>query len=306
MFDSMRFRFTDVTGELLASDTRTVAVLAVIGRSMFADRGLIQRFPDRIIDVGIREQAQIGVAGGLALQGFKPIVSGYAPFLVERPYEQIKLDLTHQGVNAILVSVGASWDSSGSGRTHQAPEDVALMATLPGWSIHVPGHPDELELLLRHEHAHGASAYIRTSIDQNRESYTAEPGSIIALRTGSEGSPTILVVGPLVDATLDATSGLDVSVLYASTVVPLDAPALRNLVRGTDVILIEPFLAGTSSGRVADALNDRPIRLFSHGVTEPELRIYGTPRDHREIHGLDAQGIRSFVTRVIQAPLSAA
>ena len=47
----------------------------------------------------------------------------------------------------MLVSIAASYDASEEGRTHQAPEDVALIATLPGWTIHVPGHPDEVEAL---------------------------------------------------------------------------------------------------------------------------------------------------------------
>lgn len=304
MIDSMRERFTRVTGDLLRTDDRTVVVLAVIGHSLFADQGLTHRYPQRIIDVGIREQAQIGVAGGLALQGFKPIVSGYAPFLIDRAYEQIKLDLAHQGSSAVLVSVGASWDSSGSGRTHLAPEDVALMTTLPEWSVHVPGHPDELELLLRHEHGLGSSAYIRTSIQSNSRPYTTAPGRISTLRHGSDAAPTVLVMGPLVDVTLDAVRDLDVTMLYATTPRPLDTGALRAEVTGTDVVLIEPYLVGTSVAGVMKALSDRPIRLFAHGVTDPDIRRYGTPNEHRAAHHLDASGIREFVIRSTAAPVA--
>jgi transketolase len=80
----------------------------------------------------------------MSLAGIRPIAHTFASFLVERPFEQIKLDLNHQApsAGAILVSSGASFDYSASGRTHQSPGDVALLGTLPGWTVHVPGHPD--------------------------------------------------------------------------------------------------------------------------------------------------------------------
>ncbi len=294
--DTMRTRFVRVVGDLLASDDRAVAVLAVINRGLFEEEGLIERYPNRVIDVGIREQSQIGVAGGLALEGFRPIVSGYAPFLVERPFEQIKLSLTHQGASAVLVSVGGSWDSAGAGRTHQAPADVALISALPGWTVHVPGHPDELDALLRSGYAGGGSVYIRTSVEANRSAHVSARSEIVTLRGGTPDGVTLLVVGPGVDEALAAVEGLDATVLYTATPNPLDARTLDAKVAGDDLVIIEPYLAGTSAGRVADALSNRPMRIRSHGVHQPEVGHYGSPRDHRRFHGLDARGIREFVT----------
>jgi deoxyxylulose-5-phosphate synthase len=122
-------------------------VLADISAAAFV--AARRRHPDRVINVGIRQQCMIGVAGGLALTWIRPVVHSYAPFLVERPFEQIKLDLGHQDVGAVLVSIGGSYDDPANGRTHQAPGDVALLDTLPGWTVHVPGHAEEVEPVTR-------------------------------------------------------------------------------------------------------------------------------------------------------------
>jgi transketolase len=122
---TMRKRFYELATDALLDDARAAIVLAEIGASELPRH-------ERLFNVGIREQLMIGVAAGLALEGLRPIVHSYTPFLVERPYEQIKLDLGHQDVGAILVSTGASYDGATAGRTHQAPGDVALLSALPG------------------------------------------------------------------------------------------------------------------------------------------------------------------------------
>jgi transketolase len=295
--DTMRDRFNSVAVSLLEDDPKTVLIFAVIGHGALDMSTDLDRFGDRVIDVGIREQAMIGVAGGLALEGFKPIVMSYTPFLIERPFEQIKLSLTHQDVNAVLVSVGGSWDAASSGRTHLAPEDVALMSTLPGWTVHVPGHPDEAESAIRKAHASSASHYVRLTADSNESVHEAAHGKVSTLRTGSLGARTVLAVGPVADAVLDATTGMDATVLYTSVPRPLDARGLRASVTGSDIVIIEPYLAGTSVAQVAAALSDRPMRIRAVGVTDPELQHYGIPAELRAAHGLDSQGIRRALER---------
>ncbi len=126
----MRDAFISTTTALLDEDPRTAVVLADISAAQF--RTAMRRHPDRVINVGIREGLMVGVGGGLALTGLRPYLHSYAPFLIDRAYEQIKLDLGHQDVGAVLVSIGASYDASGEGYTHQSPGDVALLDTLEG------------------------------------------------------------------------------------------------------------------------------------------------------------------------------
>ena len=123
----MRERFYRVAAQLLDSDPRVAVVLADIGVSGLGVYGVFERHPQRAINVGIREALMVSAAAGMALEGMRPIVHSYTPFLIERAFEQIKLDFGHQGAGGILVSIGASYDASEEGRTHQAPEDVALI-----------------------------------------------------------------------------------------------------------------------------------------------------------------------------------
>jgi transketolase len=283
---TMRSRFYGVAAELLDEDPRVTVVLAEIGA------GELRPHP-RLFNVGIREQLMIGVASGLALAGLRPIVHSYAPFLVERPFEHVKLDLVHQGVGAVLVSTGASYDGARSGRTHQAPADVALLRALPGWTIHVPGHPDEVARQVRRAAVSDDNVYVRMSEEVN--SLAIDGDGLAVLRRGGEPAPLVVAVGPTLDQVLAATEDLDVTVAYASTVRPFDAAGLRAALTGTDVVLVEPYLAGTSAAEIAAALIDRPHRLLALGVANEELRRYGTGPEHRALHGLDAVGLRGSI-----------
>ncbi|WP_117213037.1 transketolase family protein [Allorhizocola rhizosphaerae] len=259
----MRETFVDETTRLLDEDPRLALVLAEISAGSF-DKALAGH-PERAINVGIREQLMIGVAGGLAMTGLRPIAHSYATFLVDRAYEQIKLDLGHQGVGAILVSVGASYDGSTAGYTHMSPMDVRLLQTLPDWHLRVPGHADEVRRLLREAVREDGNVYIRLSTKVNAEAH--EDGEIVKRGTG----PRIVAVGPMLDPVLEAVQGLDFEVVYANTA-PEDE---------TGVITVVPYLEGAHRNSI--------------GVKRVDLHRYGSPKDHARWHGLDPASIRERI-----------
>jgi transketolase len=285
----MRDTFVATTTALLDDDPRTAVVLADISSDAFEPAR--RRHPDRVLNVGIREQLMTGVAGGLALTGLRPFVHSYAPFVIDRAYEQIKLDLGHQDVGAVLVSIGASFDGSAEGYTHQSPGDVALLDTLEGWTVHVPGHPDEVPSLLRAAARHDDRVYVRLSEQENRQAYA--DGT--RLRVLKRGGPLIVAVGPMLDPVLEATRDLDVTVAYTNTPRPFDAEGLRLLAEG-EVVLVEPYLAGTSARLVSEALSGVPHRALHLGVGRAEIRRYGSWRDHARAHSLDAAGLRASIS----------
>ncbi|MEV5236817.1 transketolase C-terminal domain-containing protein [Streptomyces pseudogriseolus] len=299
--DTMRDRFASVVTRLLDEDPRVAVVLAEVTADRFTEA--FRRHPDRAVNVGIREQLLVGAASGMALAGLRPVVHTFASFLVERPFEQVKLDLGHQDAGAVLVSAGASFDWPTGGHTHMAPGDVALLDTLDGWTVHVPGHPDEAETLLRHAVAAGDDkVYVRLSLQSNAEGRPVDGQRFLTVREGRAG--VVVAVGPMLDAVLAATEGLDVTVLYATTVRPFDADALRRATgtAGTDVVLVEPYLAGTSTAAANDALADVPHRVLGLGVGRAELRRYGRFEEHLAAHGLDARSLRERITRFTAVP----
>jgi len=109
----MREAFGETMSELLDEDLSTVLVLADISRQYF--RQAEAEHPERVINVGVREQLLVNVGAGLALSGLRPVVHTFSTFLVERAFEQIKLGFGHQDVGGVLVSVGGSYDVSSGG-----------------------------------------------------------------------------------------------------------------------------------------------------------------------------------------------
>ena len=285
-----REQFATTAVDLVDTHTDTAIVYAEIaGQYLDAAR---RRHPDRVINVGIREQLMVDVGAGLSLAGVFPIVHTFAPFLVERAYEQIKLGFAHQDTDGMLVSTGGSVDMAVAGRTHQTSADVTLMGAVPGFAVHVPGTATEVDQLIRRGHAARGRSYVRVTAQQNSTSFDVGGGRLHRVRTGS-GDLVVIAVGPVLDAVLAATEDLDATVCYTATVRPFDGDGLRAALGDTvsDVVLVEPYLAGTSAHQVSSALSDRPHRLRSLGFGVDELRHYGTAAQHLCAAGLDAAGV---------------
>lgn len=284
-----RAQFGLTVNDLLGEDPSTALVYAEISGRFFTEAE--RRFPERVVNVGIREQLLVNVGAGFALTGMRPVVHTFGTFLVERGFEQIKLGFGHQGLGGVLVGGGGSFDASRGGRTHQAPGDVALMDTLPDVVIHAPGTSAETDEVLRRAVAAEGLHYVRVVEQTNTESFSG-PG-LHVVRRGSGAA--VIALGPVLDEALEATTGRDVTVLYAHSVRPFDAATFRQVLTTPDVVLVEPWLAGTSARVVSDALRDVPHRLLSLGTRRMELRHYGTPAEHQRAHGLDAAGIRRSI-----------
>lgn len=119
----MKWTFGTALHKRMARDERIVLLWADVGKTMFASH--FRDYPDRCINPGICEQATVSLAAGLAMEGYRPIVYTITPFLIERAFEQIKLDVDQMNLPVGLV--GYSDDSAGP--TH-IERDAKLISSL--------------------------------------------------------------------------------------------------------------------------------------------------------------------------------
>jgi transketolase len=282
---NMRNQFAKTVGELMEQDNRIVTLLGDIG--VFSFRFAFQKFPDRTYNIGILEQSTLSVAAGMALTGMIPIVHTISPFIVERAFEQLKLDFGYQKLGGSFIGVGASYDYAGLGSTHQCPADIAALKCIPGMEIAVPGTAKEFDSLLRQNYDSGKPTYYRISETGNTTDTDAVFGKAVVIRKGSAAA--VVVIGPLLDRVLEAAQGLDVAVLYYSTVKPFDAKALSENCPSGKVLLCEPFYEGTLEAEVRQALEGKPLQVSCAGVPHRFLTNYGKLSDTEDEIGLTAK-----------------
>lgn len=155
----MRKTFINTLISLAREDKSIVLIAADMGFGVLEP--FFDEFPDRAINSGIAEQNSISLAAGLALMGKKPYVYTLIPFLIERPFEQILVDVAYMDTNVKLIGVGAGFTMGSAGATHHATVDISLMRSLPNMTVCCPGDNNEAEQIIRSSVLTDKPMYVR-------------------------------------------------------------------------------------------------------------------------------------------------
>jgi len=287
---NMRQQFVKTVESQLALDDKLVLLLGDIG--VFGFRNAFKNFPDRVFNIGILEPSTVSLAAGLVKSGLIPIVHTIAPFLIERSFEQIKIDFGYQHLGGNFVSVGASYDYAALGCTHHCPADVGVLQNIPGMEIVLPGTSAEFDILFQESYGNSHPTYYRLSERENLNSQPVKFGQAAVLKKGALA--TVIVVGPVLNHVLPAVEGLDVGVIYYTTIAPFDCQALReNLAGSGKVLLVEPFYSGTLAWEVCQAVRPKLVSIDSVGVPREFLSHYGRAQDHDQAIGFTPQNIKA-------------
>ena len=259
-----------------------------------------ERFPDRLFNVGIAEQAMVGMAAGLAIGGKVPIVAAAGAFLTGRALEQIKNDLAYTGTNVKLYAVSTGLAYGALGATHHAIEDIAWLRAIAGMTVIVPADPIETSQAIKAAIDTAGPIYLRVSRMGvpivHTDDYAFRIGKAACLRDGSD--VTLVACGTLVAralaaARLLADCGIEARVLNMATVRPIDRQAIVEAARETGALVTveEHTVYGGLGSAVAEVVVQScpvPMRLLGiPGVFAPT----GSAEFLFEHFGLTAEGI---------------
>lgn len=303
----MRDEFVEALIEIALEDER---ICLLVSDPSPADKVLSFREAcrERYFDVGISEQAMIGIAAGMAKRGLRPFAYGMAPFVTFRPFEMIRMDLGFNQLPVTVVGSGAGLNYGMLGSSHHAVEDVALMSTVPGMTIWSPADPEEVAMATAFcaKEAQGP-AYIRLShlSRDQRIPADAEPSSAKGVRQlTSGGDACILASGSMVSIALSAAEqlteeGNQVGVYSAAVINPLDEDAIAELLKQY------PLVVGISETSPSWSLGGHVERVaYRTRATADVLticlkgtpvRTYGTWEDLLAENGISADTVAAAV-----------
>lgn len=258
-------------------------------------------FGDRFINAGVSEQNMIGVAAGLAREGFHVFAYSIAPFCYARPFEQIRNDICLGNLPVCLVGNGGGYAYGCMGPTHHALEDCAAMNAL-GVRVLVPAFDEDIPAILTEI---SSPAYLRLGYDARPENTEAIPYSPWRqVLKGEQGA--IAALGPMAgvawEAILDISIEKRPSVWAVTEFVDEKIPELFwNQVAGKNMFVLEEHVAEGGLGmQLALSMAQKGIQVSKfvhrHALRYPSGR-FGSQGFHRAECGLDAQGIQEMIVK---------
>ena len=270
-----RNAFVETLEALAAENTDIVAVCNdSVGSSKLAT--FRERWPERLINVGIAEQNMVGVGAGLANGGKIPFVCGASCFLTARALEQIKADVAYSATNVKLCGISSGMAYGELGPTHHSIEDFAWLRVIPGITVIAPADPAETRAAVRFAAAYDGAVFLRLSRvgvpDIFDWHHRFEAGRADLVRDGRD--VTIIANGTLTHRALEAArllagEGHEARVLNMATVSPIDQEAIVAAAMETGAIVTceEHSVHGGLGSAVAEVVvRHQPVPMRILGV----------------------------------------
>jgi transketolase len=292
----MRDAFFAALTQAAERDERIWALTGDLGIGLFDD--FCRVAPGRYLNVGIAEQALVGVAAGLAYAGQRPVAYSIAPFLTARAHEQVRVDVAMAHANVTLVGVGGGVGYGYLGPTHHGTEDLAVMRALPGMTVLAPADPGEASRATQAALDFDGPVYLRLGKNGEPDLLPERPfefGRAVAVVDGAD--IVLASTGAILRHVLDAAEslrgiGVQASVLHFGTVKPFDSEALVRAAMRTGAVLAveEHTVIGGLGSAAAEALAESGIgaRLRRIGLRDTFAHQVGSQQHLLSVYGITA------------------
>ena len=308
---AMRDVWADTLIELMAADRQVLVLDGDLGTSTRADR-IAAANPAQFFQMGIAEQNMVGVAAGLAGNGYVPWISSFAVFLTHRALDQVRMLVAQAGANVKLAGHYAGLLTGQTGKSHQDVQDIAIMRAMPGMTVLAPADAAECAQAVRWATAHTGPVYLRLSRDPVPPvagTSASPPGGaelrpVVVLRSG--GDVTLVSTGTQSGRTLAAAErlavlGVKAMVVHLPVLKPVDVGAIDDVI-GVDRLVFsveEHSVIGGVGSLLAEIIASLAGRLLRRiGVDD----TWGESARNEALlarHGLTPEDIAKEVARSV-------
>src|SRR6195256_1858151 len=304
----MRNACLDKVHDLAKRDGRVVFIGSDLSPGLLGD--MKREMPERYYMEGIAEANVVGMAAGMAMEGFIPYVNTIATFITRRCYEQVAVDLCLHDLPVRLIGNGGGYVYAPLGPTHQAIEDIAIMRALPHMTVTAVCDAEEMSRLMDASLDWPHPIYIR--LGKGGDPVVSKPergfaiGKAIDMIEAERGASDVLLVATGVATTQAlkaagalAADGIRCRLLHLHTVKPLDGDAIVDAATRTRLVVTveEHSVVGGLGGAVLEALSDRiagslpPVKRL--GIPDRFSAHYGSQQALMEDCNIDAGSIAS-------------
>ncbi len=276
-----------------------------------AGLGNMQReMPERVINVGIAEQNMMGIATGLASEGYTVFTTTFAPFQSMRCLEQIRVNQGYMGQKVIMVGLAGGVAYGELGFTHCTIEDVSIIRSIPNIAVVTPADCTEVVKVVESAIQYHDSVFIRLMDKTNipivySEDYDFKIGKAVPLT--EDGEVVILANGPLVHHALQAANkikeekGVKIAIYDFHTIKPIDEVLLNNLSNKKAILTFEEHsIIGGLGSAVSEYYSDKKERPLVYRFGFPDIYPHGASHETLlKEYGLDANGIYNTINSII-------
>ena len=305
----MRKTCLDTVYELARKDKR----IFFIGSDLSV--GTLQSFkkeiPERFFMEGVSEANLVGMACGLAMEGKIVYVNTIATFLSRRCFEQIVIDAGLHQANIRLIANGGGLVYAPLGPTHLAIDDIAILRAIPHMTIIAPADAEEMKRLVPCTVDHPGPIYIRVAKGGDPivtdSAMPFEIGKAYLMREGSDA--LLITTGITLKLAQEAAEilraqGMEISIIHAPTLKPLDEDAILSQASEVPVIVTieEHNVIGGLGSAVAEILaeaNFAPAKKFKRiGIPDVFAEEYGSQESLMALYEITTQNIVAVVRQL--------